>query len=133
MNPLKALTVKQPWAWAILFAGKDIENRSWSTSYRGPLVIHAGASMHDGSLPGRLPTRIPTQFDMSALVGIVDLVDVVEHSRSRWFEGDFGWVLQNPRPFDPIACKGKLRLWSLSPSQLNAVKANLRRAGLAAA
>jgi hypothetical protein len=130
---MKALTIKQPWAWAILFAGKDVENRSWSTSYRGPVVIHAGVSLHDGSLPKRLPTPTPTQFDVSALLGIVDLVDVVEHSRSRWFEGDFGWVLKNPRPFEPIPCKGMLRLWSLSPSQVKAVEAALRRPLLSAA
>jgi len=31
VNPMKAITIKQPWAWAIVFAGKDIENRSWRT------------------------------------------------------------------------------------------------------
>jgi hypothetical protein len=38
---MRALTVKQPWAWAILHAGKDIENRGWRTHYKGPLVIHS--------------------------------------------------------------------------------------------
>lgn len=37
---MKALSLKQPWAEAILFLGKDIENRVWSTHHRGPLVIH---------------------------------------------------------------------------------------------
>ena len=27
---MKALSIRQPWAWAILHAGKRIENRSWS-------------------------------------------------------------------------------------------------------
>jgi len=40
---LPALTVKQPWAWAIAHAGKRIENRSWRMDYRGDLAIHAGA------------------------------------------------------------------------------------------
>ncbi|MEV6967602.1 hypothetical protein AB0M47_21105 [Hamadaea sp. NPDC051192] len=39
---MQALTVRQPWAWAIAHAGKVVENRSWSTSYRGLLAIHAG-------------------------------------------------------------------------------------------
>ncbi|NUR59423.1 MAG: ASCH domain-containing protein [Catenulispora sp.] len=38
---MQALTVRQPYAWAIAHAGKTIENRSWSTSYRGLLAIHA--------------------------------------------------------------------------------------------
>src|SRR6516164_125406 len=37
-----ALTVHQPWAWAITMGHKTIENRTWHTSYRGPLFIHAG-------------------------------------------------------------------------------------------
>lgn len=39
---MRAITVRQPWAWAIARGGKDIENRSWGTSYRGLLAIHAG-------------------------------------------------------------------------------------------
>ncbi len=44
---MKAITIKQPWAWAITrrattYAGKDIENRTWTTPYRGLLAIHAG-------------------------------------------------------------------------------------------
>ena len=33
---MKCLSIRQPWAWAIIHAGKDIENRCWPTSYRGP-------------------------------------------------------------------------------------------------
>lgn len=40
---IKALTIRQPWAHAIFHLGKDVENRSWRTRYRGPLLIHAGA------------------------------------------------------------------------------------------
>lgn len=38
---LWALTVHQPWATAIIWAGKNVENRAWPTKYRGPLLIHA--------------------------------------------------------------------------------------------
>jgi hypothetical protein len=30
-----ALSIRQPWAWAILHAGKDVENRDWSDRYPG--------------------------------------------------------------------------------------------------
>jgi len=40
---IKALTIRQPWAFAILNLGKDVENRSWRTRHRGPLLIHAAA------------------------------------------------------------------------------------------
>jgi hypothetical protein len=38
---MKALSGRQPWWWAILHAGKRIENRVWNTSYRGPILLHA--------------------------------------------------------------------------------------------
>lgn len=34
---MKALSIRQPWAWAILYAGKTVENRNWSTRYPGYL------------------------------------------------------------------------------------------------
>lgn len=125
---MKALTIRQPWAWAILHAGKGIENRSWTTSYRGPLAIHAAVTY---AAKAKLPrgVRPPPREDLpsGAIVGVVDLVDVVEHSSSRWFGGPFGFVLVNPRAFArPLPCKGRLNLWSLSPAQ---VRTLLRRMG----
>jgi hypothetical protein len=37
---MKALSIRQPWAWAILFAGKDVENRDWRDSYPGLHEAH---------------------------------------------------------------------------------------------
>jgi len=37
---MKAISLWQPWAWAILHAGKDVENRTWPTHHRGPLLLH---------------------------------------------------------------------------------------------
>lgn len=44
---MKAITVRQPWAWAIVHAGKDVENRTRNIagSYRGPVIIHASKSI----------------------------------------------------------------------------------------
>ena len=38
---MKALSIRQPWAWLILHGGKDIENRTWATKLRGRVLIHA--------------------------------------------------------------------------------------------
>jgi activating signal cointegrator 1 len=43
---MKALTLHEPWAWAVAAGWKEVETRSWSTAYRGPLAIHAGKK-HD--------------------------------------------------------------------------------------
>jgi hypothetical protein len=48
--PDRALSIRQPWAWAILNAGKDIENRSWRTHYRGRICIHAGSAIQPRNL-----------------------------------------------------------------------------------
>ena len=41
--PRLALSIRQPWAWAIINAGKDIEYRQWRTSHRGLFCIRAAA------------------------------------------------------------------------------------------
>lgn len=99
---MKALTVLQPWAWAITHGGKDIENRTWGTGYRGPLAIHAGARWdEDGAYDKRVlralhgfgdrfdpPLRVERlgsktvrllrdrQLTPGAVVAVVDLVGI---------------------------------------------------------
>lgn len=108
---LKALTVRQPWAWAIFAAGKDIENRTWATQHRGPLLIHAGSHIdrhgyaHLRAL-GLHPPE-PVKITRRALLGIVEVVSMVTAHSSLWFEGPVGWVLGSPRLLSaPIARAG---------------------------
>lgn len=125
---MKAITVRQPWAWAIIYAGKDIENRSWRTNLRGKIAIHAGAGMtraeyEEGckSILRRNPKlKIPAYEDMvrSAIIGTVEIVDCVEKSQSTWYaKGNKGFVLARPRKLPkPIPCKGALKLWDIPKS-----------------
>ena len=39
---MKALSILQPWAWLIVHGPKDVENRTWSTPFRGEFLVHAG-------------------------------------------------------------------------------------------
>jgi hypothetical protein len=39
---VRGLSLTQPWASLVALGAKTIETRSWSTSYRGPVFIHAG-------------------------------------------------------------------------------------------
>lgn len=77
---LWALTVCQPWAWAIMDGPKRWENRSWSTNYRGPLLIHAGKSktwLREGlAFLGAQGLTVPSDLPMGALLGLVTLADV---------------------------------------------------------
>lgn len=83
---MKALTVQQPWAWAIVHGGKDVENRTRAWSYRGPLAIHAGGRESRRGVESPLvqramgdamrADRMPIDLVFGAIIGVVDLVDV---------------------------------------------------------
>jgi len=131
----KAISIKQPWASAIAFAGKDIENRTWRTRYRGPIAIHASGKLMREDLDRRLRTerggekrpvidwikkgRRPFRYDedadpvvLSHIVAIGMLVDCVDRSRSVWFGGDWGFVLRGVIPIEPVPMVGGLGLWN---------------------
>ncbi|MBL8171555.1 MAG: ASCH domain-containing protein [Acidobacteria bacterium] len=120
---IKALTVRPVWAWAIIHAGKNIENRTWRTQLRGTIAIHASKGLTRAEykadvkrLPRRWQKEIPAFEDMTrgAIVGIVDLVDCVTESKSRWYNGeDYGFVLRNARAVKSIECTGALGFWDL--------------------
>jgi ASCH domain len=118
---IPALSVRQPWAHSIIHLGKDVENRTWRTHYRGPLLIHASSrECLDGWcwLGARgIYLPVDVELPMGGVVGQVDLVDVIEDSDSPWAMEDYWhWVLQNPRPLPFRVCKGRLGLFSPDPS-----------------
>lgn len=111
---MKALSVKQPFADNIIFHGKDIENRTWRTKFRGTVAIHAGMKFHDYA---DLSDEEKKEMVRGAIVGVVDVVDCVDKHKSKWFQkGFYGFVLKNPRPLKkPIPCKGMLGFWKVPP------------------
>lgn len=136
-DTLTALTIHQPWAWAI-FHGKSVENRTWPTSYRGPLLIHAGKTRewydredaadwrewYGVSLPGW------DSLPKGAIVGRVTLVDCVRADPNRpffapgrgpcpWAEGPWLWVLADPVEFaTPVPYRGAQGLFQVPASVL---------------
>jgi hypothetical protein len=121
---MKAITVKPTWAWAIIYAGKNIENRSWPTHFRGPVAIHASKNLsrreYEESqklFPPRWRNELPAYEDLprGAIIGVAEIVDCVTESKSPWFMGDYGFVLKNQRPIKPIPCAGALGFWNLPP------------------
>ena len=125
---MKALSIRAPWWWMILHGGKDIENRDWSTKYRGTVLIHASKwFVRHGVVEDfqwakpLMPDTRPsvTLGELRALgghiVGAVDIVDCVSESDSSWFFGKFGFVLRNPRVVEPYQVKGALGFFKVSP------------------
>ncbi len=114
---MKALSIRQPWAWLILNAGKDIENRDWSTNVRGRILIHAGKGMTRDEYENAQDllwdineaVRFPAfgELERGGIVGAVEIIDCVTKSDSPWFFGEYGFVLRNPErlPFRPLLGK----------------------------
>lgn len=128
---MKALTIKPSWAWAIMYGGKDIENRSWKTNLRGRIAIHSSVGLTKKSYEAdkiaimvrrfKNEPPFPKYEDLvkGYILGTAELVDCVTYSTSRWMEGDYGFVLQNPQPLEiPIPCSGRLGFWDI-PVNLN--------------
>jgi hypothetical protein len=115
---LKAISVRQPWAYAILHLGKDVENRPMRTHFRGRILIQASLTVErDEALALKLdPDELPT----GAIVGDVEIIDCVDNSRSKWAEpGQWHWRLKNPRYLKtPIPFKGKLGFIRVPPGLL---------------
>ncbi|MEH6691330.1 MAG: ASCH domain-containing protein [Pseudorhizobium pelagicum] len=127
MLPTLALSIRQPWAHAIVMGRKDIENHKWTTKLRGPICIHASAYnkrnyetdredyldvlhgyVHPVSVPPVEMSMIQ-QPDFGAIVGTATIVDVVARHDSPWFFGPFGIVLADQKPLEkPIPLKGAL-------------------------
>lgn len=111
---MKALSIKQPWVYAILHEGKDIENRSWNTAYRGWLALHAsGRPNRYAIFPRGVRVTDLHTLDYSAICGVAGVLDVVPNSRSKWFEHpddgatNYGWVLGSVTALRfPIRCNG---------------------------
>lgn len=104
---LKCLSVRQPYACAILTGQKVEEYRSWPTAYRGPLAIHAAQNLVRDAFadfPNFQADRVPR----GVILGVVEVIDCVEG-------GDgWAWLLASPRWLaEPVACSGRLGLFTV--------------------
>ncbi len=116
---MKCISIKQPWAWLIIQGHKDIENRDWYTSYRGPLLVHASKTLADAKAMRWIDNmhhgiRLPDHYDIGAIIGEVEITGCVTHSDSLWFIGPYGFELENPVVYPrPIRYRGQLGLFDV--------------------
>jgi hypothetical protein len=130
----KALTLKQPWAWAITQLGKNIENRSWPTKYRGELYIHAGVGWDSEGpkwIAQKFGIEVPSHSELPSgvLVAKCHLTDCRHWTETSgeelpWSnESGFQWFLEDIEPIEPhLPLQGKLGIFSFSVSPDNASK-----------
>jgi hypothetical protein len=122
----RALSVKQPWAWAIVHAGKMTENRTWPTKYRGPLFIHAGQreDPEGWATLEAMELELPLHVETGGIVGVVDLIDCVQDHPSVWaVPGHWHWVLANPRRLPFQSMPGRLGIFHVPADRPFAVAA----------
>jgi len=140
LGAIRAITVGPSMAYAIVKGAKKVENRSWNTKYRGPLLVHAGSSSRwydeedvDQILIETGRGRLPKEITWAAFVGLVTLSDVAADGDRRWkddpwFRGPFGFVLTRPMRFrNPVEAKGKLGLWRPERKDLREMSSYLQR------
>lgn len=149
---MRILTVRQPWAWAIIHGGKDVENRvrNLAGDYRGPLAIHAGLQEDEAAWSDPVfmtawtsasPLGVfyrplsPMWANFGSIIGVVNLVDV--HHWSECLNGVFGcspWAqsdayhlkLASPRALvSPLSFRGSLGLRTLDEATTRHIEAEV--------
>lgn len=128
---MKALSIKQPWAWLIVNGFKTIENRTRRTHFRGPFLVHASSRMtrddheacllfcRSNELLGQVVNNrrliIPAfgELPTGGIVGRAEIVDCVQKSSSKWFCGDYGYVLKGAKPLTFVSIIGQLNFFNL--------------------
>jgi hypothetical protein len=128
-DEVKALSLRQPWAWLVAAGIKDVENRTWSTKFSGRFYIHAGKSsdmkvqgLGDDWIRERLEAGELTRYwnarlDRGAIIGEATITDCRfrfgeenENLYSKWHEvGFYGFIIKDPILYDIlIPCRGAL-------------------------
>lgn len=131
MADFRALSIRQPWAWAIINGLKGVENRTWKSNYRGRLFVHA-AKYEDLDSVSWVMARAADQLgiathqamesylrhrDLGCVIGEVQMIGCVEGRDARpqdpWYFGPCGFVLSDPIRYKPIPCRGHLGIFPL--------------------
>lgn len=121
-DTIKTITIRQPWAYLIINGQKDVENRSWLTRYRGPIIIQSAARVGNRDafdalcfdIERETGIRLPLKFTLGSTEGIVTLSAVTQNSRSIWAaSGEYHWILKDPVKLPAVPVSGKLGLWDL--------------------
>lgn len=148
---MKCISLWQPWASLIAVGAKKIETRSWTTSYRGVLAIHAAKVFNRESrdfwMTSRFVRARVEQFNalspdvpLGAFVAVCRLADVKtafqlsgtlgaeEEALGNYGIGRYGWILEDVQPLSPpVPAKGAQGLWSIMPELAERIMANIKK------
>lgn len=117
---MKAISIRQPWAWLIVHGFKDIENRTRNYNFTGRILIHTG-SQPDPKIDylralyaAERGIQIPHTLQYGGIIGEAEITETVTESESKWFTGPFGLIIANPKPYRfKIPKKGNLGIFNV--------------------
>lgn len=119
---MKAISIRQPWAWLICHGHKTVENRTWPTPHRGDTLIHAGQLFDNEGLASvlakfpELRAAMPQQYELGGIVGHAQLVACTTASSSPFFTGPYGFVMHAARPVPFVPLRGQLGFFEVDLS-----------------
>lgn len=125
---MKALTLWQPWAWAIAAGHKKVENRGFAPKFMigERFAIHAGKTYDPAVLVEicrEFAIEMPNKMVTSAIVAVATLEEIVTRSNDPWFVGPYGLVLRDVVAINPpVPCKGAQGFWEIPPDVLAQVE-----------
>lgn len=117
---MKVLTIKEPFATLIYKKVKFIETRSWKTSYRGELYIHASLStnknvkedeLHNGYIICKCKL-VDCIYMTEDFINNLKKNNYIEYLCGHYEAGRYAWVLEDIEKITPIKAKGKLSIWN---------------------
>ncbi|MCD0452007.1 hypothetical protein LO762_22840 [Actinocorallia sp. API 0066] len=136
---MQAISVKQPYAWAVARGHRRLSNQDEPTPYRGTVLIHAAMRVDLDSRA--LPQVLAAGWDpadplstLGAVIAVATVTDVCEAGVSGpcacgpWAKrGDHHWLLDDIRPLRrPIVAVGyQGGLWTAQPSLVAEVRSML--------
>lgn len=128
---IKVLSIIEPWATLIKEKKKYIETRTWKTSYRGELFIHASKkkiNINDEHITDLLDLIPNVEMGYGKIICRCKLVDCIyidenfkeeiSKNKQEYLCGDFNigryaWILEEVVPLEkPIEAKGQLNIWN---------------------
>ncbi len=119
----KAISIKQPWAWAIAYGFKTIETRTWYTGYRGELLIVSSLKPDKALMDWfqkETGMKVDGQMQYGKAIAVVDLVDCRWMTKAdqdaalcNLYPRAYSWVLANVRQIEPFPVKGQLMLYDV--------------------
>lgn len=121
----RAIAIRQPFAWAIIYGGKDVENRSAPRQFKAAVgqrvFVHASKAMTKAEYADavafmrKIGVACPADLQFGGVIGSVAVERIVTAHSSPWFIGPAALELADPRPEPFTPARGQVGLFRVKP------------------